>query len=192
MSDLRTRNNTIKRELLTEWVPRGSEVLDVGCGQGGDVHKWRTLNVKLTGIDPNPIAIQEAIRRSRGYGTFLVGTIVDAPRELYDVICYNFSLQYQSLDLLPEVTKRLRRGGRLVGVVTDSSRLWAASDDGISVQRNQDMINVYIPNTPYYANGPVNEPILEKSVLCERLKDMGFTCLVWEPFSIYAKFVFTY
>lgn len=168
-------------------------MLDVGCGQGGDVHKWRTLNVKLTGIDPNPIAIQEAIRRSRGYGTFLVGTIVDAPRELYDVVCYNFSLQYQSLDLLPEVTKRLRKsGGLLIGVVTDSSRLWAASDDGISVQYNQDMIKVYIPNTPYYEHGPVDEPILEKSVLCERLKDMGFTCLLWEPFSIYAKFVFRY
>jgi SAM-dependent methyltransferase len=194
MDDLRIRNNTLKRELLSEWVHRGAKVLDVGCGQGGDVHKWKTLHANLTGIDPNPGAIQEAIRRSRGYGKFLVGTITDAPRETYDVVCYNFSLQYQPLDLMTEVTKRLRPGGLLIGVVTDSSRLASAAEDGISVTYipSSNMIRVYIPGTPYYANGPVDEPILEKHMLFERLKELGFTNLVWEPFSMYSKFVFRY
>jgi SAM-dependent methyltransferase len=193
-TDLRTRNNTVKRDLLTQWVPPGSKVLDVGCGQGGDVHKWRTLRVNLTGIDPNPVAIQEAIRRSRGYGTFRTGTIVDAPHELYDVVCYNFSLQYQPIELMTEVTRRLRPGGLFLGVVTDSSRLSSAAEDGISVQyiSSRDTISVYIPDTPYYANGPVEEPILEKYALFERLKELGFIHVLWEPFSMYAKFVFRY
>jgi SAM-dependent methyltransferase len=194
--ELRRDNNTIKRALICTWVRPDSKVLDVGCGQGGDIHKWASVGVKLTGIDPNPYAIQEAIRRSKGPNTtrFLVGTILDAPRELYDVICYNFSLQYQPLDLMSEVTKRLRPGGLLMGVVTDSTQLWRASDYGISIKYipGKDTISVYIPDTPYYRNGPVEEPILEKIALMDRAISLGFTPLVWEPFSIYAKFVFRY
>lgn len=193
MADLRGYNNLIKRDFLNTWVKRGSCVLDVGCGQGGDLHKWKHLNVKLVGVDPNQWAIEEARRRSKGYGTFIVGDVRSAPLELYDVICYNFSLQYQPLELLTEVTKRLRHGGLLIGVVSDSTRIEYASEQGIQVTRvDENNIQVFIPNTPYYAHGPITEPILDKTVLIDEAKKLGLDLQIWEPFSMYAKFVFKY
>lgn len=191
---LRERNNQIKRDFINTYVHKGSKVLDVGCGQGGDLHKWRYLQVKLTGVDPNSWAIEEAKRRSRGtYGTFLVGDIVSAPRELYDVICYNFSLQYQPLELISEITKRLVNGGILIGVVTNSDKIFLPNEDGIQVKRVSDCsISVFIPDTPYYANGPVEEPILDRETLIKEADGQGLKLLLWESFSIYAKFVFRY
>lgn len=191
--ELRKTNNNIKRDFLNRWVSNGSFVLDVGCGQGGDLHKWRHLGVTLFGVDPSVPAIQEAIRRSKGYGTFDVGTIESAPVEQFDVICYNFSLQYQSLNLLPEVTKRLKPGGLLIGVITDSTRISEALANGIHVEKVAgDKISVWIPDTPYYENGPVTEPILDREELIREAEKHQLKLLVWDPFSIYAKFVFKY
>jgi ubiquinone/menaquinone biosynthesis C-methylase UbiE len=194
---LRQENNTIKRELIQKWVRPGSNVLDVGCGQGGDIHKWSHVRVnKLVGIDPNPTAIEEARRRSKGHpwSSFHVGTIQSAPLgEQFDVICYNFSLQYQSLTLLPDVVRRLKPGGHLIGTVTDSTRIGLAHMYGISTESTgPGYIKVYIPDTPYYANGPVIEPVLEKDILIHEAAKIGLELRVWEPFSIYAKFVFEY
>ena len=57
---MRRTNNDIKREFLQKWVPKGSKVLDAGCGQGGDIHKWNSLAVEYTGFDPNQGSIEEA------------------------------------------------------------------------------------------------------------------------------------
>ena len=191
--DTRVQNNIVKRELLSRWVPRGSYVLDVGCGQGGDIHKWKHLGVTLVGIDPSRPAIEEARRRSKGFGVFSVGTVQSAPLEQFDVICYNFSLQYQPINLLYEITRRLKKGGILLGTVTDSTRISMAHMYGISVESvSPDFISVYIPDTPYYANGPVKEPVLEKDVLIHEASTLGLELQIWEPFSIYAKFVFKY
>lgn len=195
MAHIREQNNFIKRTLLNTYVPRGSKVLDVGCGQGGDLHKWKHLEVDLTGIDPNSWAIEEAKRRSKGnYGTFLVGDIRSAPLEQYDVICYNFSLQYQSLDLFSEIDKRLKKpNGILIGIVTDESLLGNGENDGIFIRRvDENNISVYIPDTPYYANGPITEPLLNKSDLFREARKYGMKPIIWDTFSIYAKFVFIY
>ncbi len=198
MALIRKENNEIKKELIQKWVPIGARVLDVGCGQGGDIHKWRHAHIEsLVGIDPNPSSIEEAIRRSKGnFGKFYVGTIQSAPLEQFDVICYNFSLQYQPIELLSEITRRLvnnGRGGLFIGTVTDSSRIHLAHMYGISVKNIcPDKISVYIADTPYYANGPVIEPVLEKDILIHEANKLGLQLRVWEPFSIYAKFVFQY
>ncbi len=196
--ELRKRNNEIKRDFLQKWVRPGSSVLDVGCGQGGDIHKWRHIGIsKLVGVDPNERAIEEARRRSQGYGRFFVGDIRSVDRdERFDVVCYNFSLQYQSLDLVPEITGRLIRnggGGLLIGIITDSTRLSFGKQDGIHITKvSENRIRVFIPNTPYYANGPITEPLLDKDTFIQCLESHGLKMILWEPFSIYAKFVFQY
>lgn len=196
MALIRKENNEVKRDLIQKWVPFGSHVLDVGCGQGGDIHKWMHARInKLVGIDPNHLAIEEAKRRGKGrhWATFHVGTIESAPLEHFDVICYNFSLQYQPLELFPEIVKRLKPGGLLIGTVTDSTRLSLAHMHGISVENiGPGYIKVYIPDTPYYANGPVVEPVLEKDTFIHEATNIGLNLQVWEPFSIYSKFVFEY
>lgn len=183
---------------MKDWVPRKSRVLDIGCGQGGDVHKWNQVGVsELVGVDPNPWAIREARRRSKEYNgfRFVVGDIRCAPRDKpFDVICYNFSLQYQPLELLSEVTERLsRENGIFLGVVTDSTRLDHAHEQGIQVERvDEGHIRVFIPDTPYYANGPITEPILDKERFISEAEKLGLELQTWEPFSMYAKFVFKY
>ena len=53
-------------------------------------------------------------------------------------------------------------------------------------------ISVYIPGVPYYANGPVVEPVLDKEKFIREAERLGLKLQVWEPFSMYAKFVFVF
>ena len=188
---MRKVNNDIKREFLNTWVPRGSSVLDVGCGQGGDLHKWRALGVtNLTGVDPNPLAIEEARRRARGYGNFIVGTIRDIPLESkFDVICYNFSMQYEDPKNYSHIVSLLNPGGHLIGILPDKSRFEYAYDDGIVLGKiSGGQMSVWIPDTPYYANGAVLEPVLDPE---EFISNMKLKLILFgESFSIYSKFVF--
>jgi len=175
----------IKREFINRWVKPKSVVLDVGCGQGGDLSKWKSLDVHLIGVDPNPIAIQEARRRSNGFGVFVVGCITDIPDNMrFDVICYNFSFQYEDPKNYKRLVSMLNVGGILMGIVPDSGT--DLQDPLISIQRVDDThISVWIPDTPYYLNGPVVEPLVTIGSI-----DGVDLILDGEQFSIYKKFVY--
>jgi SAM-dependent methyltransferase len=192
---MRRVNNDIKRDFIQKWVQKGSKVLDAGCGQGGDIHKWNSLGVELVGFDPNIAAIQEARLRSsqkrwKVEPRFLVGTIENAPLEKFDVVCYNFSFHYQDEAKYSEILKRLKSGGLLIGIVPDPERFHLGQENGISIDYvTKDIISVYIPDTPYYKYGPITEPVVEKEKVTENLKPMKF--ISWgDSFSIYSKFVF--
>ena len=192
---MRRTNNDIKREFLQKWVPKGSKILDAGCGQGGDIHKWYALGVEYTGFDPSPIAIQEARRRARAMDwvtepKFIVGLVQDAPNEQFDVVCYNFSFQYQDPSNYSEIVRRLKPGGLLLGIVPDPERFSEASKNGIHIFEGSDSgkIGVYISGTPYYEKGPVEEPVVTREQVTS---DLGLVPILWgESFSIYSKFVF--
>jgi hypothetical protein len=62
-----------------------------------------------------------------------------------------------------------------------------------------DRLLVRLTDGPFYASGAKEEPLLDGRVLIERLKDLGFDRLVWEPMvprptglisDLYTKFVF--
>ena len=192
---MRRTNNDIKREFLQKWVPKGSKVLDAGCGQGGDIHKWNSLAVEYTGFDPNQGSIEEARRRSSRLAwstkpTFITGTIKDAPDEKFDVICYNFSFQYQDPSGYADIISRLKPDGLLLGIVPDPERFGEASKNGIQIFDGSipGKIGVYIAGTPYYEGGPIEEPVVYREQVVESL---GIEPILWgESFSIYSKFVF--
>jgi SAM-dependent methyltransferase len=192
---MRRTNNDIKREFLNRWVKKGSKVLDAGCGQGGDIHKWHALNVDYTGFDPNPLAIDEARRRAYKMNwkilpKFLVGLVSDAPVEQFDIVCYNFSFQYQDPSGYPEIVKRLRPGGLLLGIVPDPTRFGEGQNNGISIFQGSipGKVGIYIPGTPYYEGGPIEEPVVTRESVTSLL---GLDTVLWgESFSIYSKFVF--
>ena len=193
---MRRVNNEIKRDFIQQWVPKGSKVLDAGCGQGGDIHKWHSLGVELVGFDPNIAAIQEARRRSSQKASwvteprFFVGTIEDIPLEQFDVVCYNFSFHYQDPKGYSEILNRLKSGGLLIGIVPDPERFHLCQKNGISIDYvTNNVISVYIPDTPYYKYGPISEPVIEREKVIESLKPLKL--LSWgDSFSIYSKFVF--
>lgn len=181
--EVRRLSNIEKMEWLAKWVPRGSKVLDVGCGQGGDVHKWRKLGATVTGVDPNPLAIQEARRRC-SISDFRVGNVRDI-RGKFDVICYNFSLQYETPENYEYIKTLLNPGGIIVGIVPDPVRILAERFKGIHVRRiNPGHISVFIEDTPYYALGPVSEPLFDLETFKKH-----FSMIETEEYLCYLKFV---
>jgi SAM-dependent methyltransferase len=195
---MRSVNNLIKKNFLNTWVksPHNPRVLDIGCGQGGDLHKWKSLNVILSGVDPNPIAIQEAKRRSQKIlpsAHFEVGTILDVVyKNSYDYICYNFSMQYEDPANYKYISSLLNPGGYLLGIVPDKTRFCYAKDDGIILKEvSENEVAVWIPDTPYYASGPVVEPMIHPENFIKNMMDVGLDLIMFgESFSIYSKFVF--
>jgi 2-polyprenyl-3-methyl-5-hydroxy-6-metoxy-1,4-benzoquinol methylase len=193
---MRRVNNDIKREFINKWVKPGSKVLDIGCGQGGDLHKWKALNVKLTGIDPNPMAIKEAQKRAAlilPSAKFKVGTILDAVyKDSYDVICYNFSIQYEDPKNYKYIKTLLNPGGYLLGITPDKTRFQFAKEEGIIMDEiSENKVSVWIPDTPYYKDGPVPEPIIDPEIFIYNMAQIGLDKVLFgESFSIYSKFIF--
>lgn len=224
MEDLRRIHNNVKRFLIKNVCRKGDRVLDVGCGRGGDLHKWKTCKVKLWGVDPDTASIEEAKTRAVGlsYNAELsVGDVTTAPVGPFDIVCYNFSLQYifASLELLnnsiTEIRNRVRVGGVLIGVVPDSEKIlslpckWTDSlgntiERGPSIGKGSyfagQMILVKLSDGPYYANGAIPEPLCHKGILFQKLYDVGFELVSWDDMlpkttglvsDIYSQFIFT-
>lgn len=222
MDKLRREHNQAKRDLIKSLCGRGDRVLDVGCGRGGDLHKWKSARVRLWAVDPDPESVREAKDRAQNMNwdvDISVGDILTAPLGPFDIVCYNFSLQYifaseflleKSLEALRD---RVKVGGVFLGVVPDSTKImglplkWSDSlgntiERGPSVcgaGRIGEMILVKLSDGPYYANGPVPEPICHKALLLERLRCKGFELVIWQPMlskpnrlvsDIYSQFIF--
>jgi len=129
MELVRKEHNLIKRSLIENHVHLGSSVLDVGCGAGGDLHKWKSVNVKSLDMCDPWMPLEEAKSRANVLGmhvTFHQCDVREAPKKTYDVIAYNFSIHYifesrkTFVDSLHAIRVRLRIGGKLIGVVPDS------------------------------------------------------------------------
>lgn len=192
---MRKLHNDAKRKLIQSVVDKGSIVLDVGCGRGGDLHKWP--NCTVYGVDPDPESIEEAKKRAvecgyDNWAKFSVGDIHAAPIMSFDIVCYNFSFQYlfRSIEFLRssllQIANRLRTGGKLIGIVPDAayiSRLphkWKDSmgntiERGPYTDNNQqvgNMIIVKVVDGPYYSGGAIPEPLCYKEILFQEIGDM--------------------
>lgn len=221
MDKVRKVHNLVKRNLIQDVIKDSKNlyVLDVGCGRGGDLQKWQYCGVKeLTMCDPDITSIQEAKNRSNNLGmsvNFFEGGIEVTPHKKYDIICYNFSIQYifESSSLffktLKEIKKRLKRGGMLIGCIPDSEQIlmhtpFEDSMGNIMVRKDNtgyghfgEKLYVQLVDTPYYKNGPVSEPIAYKDLLITHLEHMNISLELWESFktpydisNMYSKFIF--
>lgn len=188
-------HNDAKRCFIDNVVPKGSIVLDMGCGRGGDLHKWK--NCTVYGVDPDAESIKEAKKRSSecGYDSwakFSVGDIHNAPSMSFDIVCYNFSFQYLFKSMaflrssLQQIANRLRIGGKLIGIVPDASyitrlpNIWSDSM-GNKIERGPhsdncqqvgNMILVQVVDGPYYAGGAIPEPLCYKEILFQEIDGM--------------------
>jgi SAM-dependent methyltransferase len=192
----------------------------VGCGCGGDLMKWHRVGAEVTMCDPDPGSLSEARRRARQMGLtdvqFFPGDILNATDGVqYDLVCYNFSLQYifhsRSLFLksIDSIKKCLKVGGRLVGCIPDSDYILMNTPFkdslGNTVTRGSDsgrgnwgeFLNVRLSDTPYYSGAWVSEPIAYKDLLVTHLGRLGIRLVAWEPFDgpaeiskFYSRFIF--
>ena len=218
--DLRKLHNLSKKDFIQEVTKDGNVVLDVGCGCGGDFLKWGHNNVVVIACDPNERSVCEAkIRRAKvkiPIDVYL-GDISCTPVNQYDIICYNFSLQYTfaSSELFKQTIKcikdRSKIGTTLMGIVPDSDFIMMLPNHTVDSFGNEihkeelfgefgESVNFYVPNTPYYKNGPLPEPVAWKDLLVTYLCKIGFELTLWTPLisyttgtvsDVYSKFIFT-
>lgn len=212
---MRKVHNLIKRRLIEAHVYPGVRVLDVGCGQGGDILKW---GVPIHACDPDKKSLYEAVRRGKSTDSkFFIGDIRSVPENVYDVVCYNFSFQYcfESSQLFHEtleaLVKRTTKGSKLIGIVPDSELAFEkypkwVDRDGNTVEylgpplgEFGDKMQVEVVGAPYYRSGPKSEPIAYKDRMITELTRRGFELVHWAPISshttglltdIYSEFIF--
>jgi len=218
MEDLRRTHNDAKRALIQSVTKEGYQILDVGCGFGGDLQKWRTCGANINMCDPEPSALEEAKTRAKNMKmrvNFYHGDIFNCPHRHFDIICYNFSLHYifqtrdMFFDSIREIRKRMRPGGRLIGIIPDSEKIMFRTPmtdklGNFFKMRHPgnggfgEKLFVHLVDTPFYADGPRSEPIAFKDLLITHLEELGFKLEIWQglegnPISeLYSKFIFVY
>ena len=218
MEEIRKNHNDAKRVLIQTVTKEGQNILDVGCGFGGDLQKWHKCGVNMNMCDPEPSAITEARMRAKNMHlrvNFYEGDIHNCPNRKFDVVCFNFSLHYifASKDVffssIKEIKKRMKPSGVLVGIIPDSERITFKTpfkDDmgNFFVTKHHgnggfgEKLFVNLVDTPYYADGPKAEPIAYKDLLVTHLEELGFSLQLWEGLSgnaiseMYSKFIFVY
>jgi SAM-dependent methyltransferase len=194
MDKLRASHNMFKRTLMEKYIKRSMKVLDVGCGRGGDIHKWNKIGCSVFGIDPDRDAIQEARARilESGYTNVSAScmSILDID-DMYDAVCYNFSLQYifKSNDEFLKTTEKIKSivkpGGLFIGIVPDASKILSlpikwTDDYGNTIERGPgigkveqcgNMILVNLVDGPYYSKGPIPEPLCYIDFLTDELSE---------------------
>jgi SAM-dependent methyltransferase len=93
-------NGLLERPALRSLVPAGlagAGVLDAGCGSGAQAEWLLDQGAEVTGVDLSPRMVEEASRRCRGRGRFLVADLAEPlplePRSLDGITC-SLALHY--------------------------------------------------------------------------------------------------
>ena len=146
IQELRDFNNWIKMSLINLFCPVNSNILDICGGRGGDIRKYRFKKVNnYVLFDNADELIKEAnIRigkldektKAKNYITGVADCFVDniikkIPKDLYfDFVSCQFAIHYAFGDkshikrLFENMTKRLKKGGILVGTTVDDKKLF--------------------------------------------------------------------
>ncbi|TYJ59172.1 hypothetical protein B9479_000161 [Cryptococcus floricola] len=144
---LKKFNNWIKSVLIGKFAhrPRG-KVLDVGCGKGGDLNKWKQARIALyVGIDLAEQSVDQAADRYQRLknafqGYFYAHDCFSNPlsdvlgpelrtRDLYDNVTMQFCMHYafenaaKARMMIENVSMYLRPGGIFIGTIPNSDLL---------------------------------------------------------------------
>ena len=218
MEHVRKYHNDEKRDLIRAIAREGDAVLDVGAGFGGDIGKWKHARVNVSMCEPCLDALEEAKTRAKYYKmqiNFYHGDISAVPHRKYDIICYNFSLHYifatheLFMTSIREISKRIKPGGKLIGIIPDSQQIIFKTpikheSGSFFIMKSTshgdfgEKLFVHLEDTPYYQDGAKSEPIAHRDMLVTHLEKLGFSLTAWEPLhgnpisELYSKFIFTY
>ncbi|KAL1510669.1 hypothetical protein AB1Y20_006966 [Prymnesium parvum] len=139
--------NAVKRRMILQYA--GRTLVDVGCGRGGDINKWREARVqRVIALDLSSAQLKEARRRAAegsgrggGGGTEiewrhrsmlapgLASELLPCLRGGADAVAAQFALQYAfrseacAAALLGQVAALLREGGVFFGVAPDGEAI---------------------------------------------------------------------
>lgn len=131
-AELKRVHNTLKYDLIAKFARNANFLVDIGCGRGSDLLKYRAAGVaNVLGLDCSDAQVAEASRRAleageAGYAfeacADVVEALADLPDGCADAAAAMFSLNYffesreGATALLAEVRRVLRPGGAFFGV----------------------------------------------------------------------------
>lgn len=119
--------------LIRAYAPlEGARILDIGCGLGVYVRKFREFSDDVCGIDIDPKRLREGARTTPGLG-LAVGEHLPFRGGVFDVIVLNEVIEHVHDDAatLREAERVLRPGGRIV--IYAPNRLYPFETHGIYV-----------------------------------------------------------
>ncbi|WWC97059.1 hypothetical protein V866_003936 [Kwoniella sp. B9012] len=144
---LKKFNNWIKSVLIGKFAhrPQG-KILDIGCGKGGDLNKWKQARIMLyVGLDLAETSVQQAAERyqrmqGRFDGFFFAYDCFSKPlgdilpeqlqqKDLYDNVTMQFCMHYafESASkvrmMIENVSRYLRKGGIFIGTIPNAELL---------------------------------------------------------------------
>ena len=140
---LRELNNWVKSSLISQFTRPGDYVLDLACGKGGDLPKWKEAGVGFyCGVDIAVESVRKDARERYNRARYafpaalLVADAFEAPlgRALqphapFDVVSCQFALHYafsserRARRALQNVAEALAPGGAFVGTTLDADVL---------------------------------------------------------------------
>ncbi|KNE71147.1 hypothetical protein AMAG_15813 [Allomyces macrogynus ATCC 38327] len=140
---LRCFNNWVKAVLFQTYLRRNDRVLDMGCGKGGDLQKYRQADIReLYAFDVADKSIDQATERYqtmrnarfraqfRAVDCYNTSIEPHLPRDQgFDVVSmqfcmhYAFSSEQQVRQMLANVTARLRPGGFFIGTCPNANTI---------------------------------------------------------------------
>ena len=162
---LRCFNNWVKSVLLQEYTRQGFTVLDLCCGKGGDLAKFRNQKISFyVGVDMSKNNLLDAKQRFSAHkcgfdGLLICGDITDPEITIdqivsakynleYDLVSCQFALNYiwKSEDavrrFLENVTDSLKPGAVFVGTIPDAKVL---------VKKLRNIASDYVFGNDYYS-----------------------------------------
>ena len=133
-TDMQRFHNEAKRQMLAQFAFKTPRLLDLACGRGGDIHKWRAMSMGyVKGVDVSAASVDEARARAAKSRTVArteldfehadVGADEWTDGTQYDAVTCFFALHYffesekTAHAFMATVARCLRTGGTFMGIV---------------------------------------------------------------------------
>lgn len=158
----RAYHNRIKNEMLKRYYLRGTELVDIGSGRGGDISKWKQISPKRVFVfEPNKTNYREFERRKESLqpqfpiehvlgeeGQFLgINDREEIERYFRErktnigIVCAFFSLSFVSGDstefrsVIETIAKFLIPGGYFIAIIMDGERVKKILEEERDIKR---------------------------------------------------------
>ncbi|GAA5991141.1 hypothetical protein JCM11641_004044 [Rhodosporidiobolus odoratus] len=165
-------------------------VLDLGCGKGGDLHKWvRAGTDEYVGIDIANVSVNQArdryeqLRGKKFPAAFFALDCFESPLEevldptYFDPqpfttismqFCMHYALESESKarTMLKNVTRYLKPGGVFLGTIPDAGNLFNHLNDSIADQEEQNPDtppNLEFGNSVYRVKFDSRDPLVDET-----------------------------
>ncbi len=139
--------------LIRKYAPlTGQAVLDIGCGLGTYVRRFRDFTPRAYGMDVDAPRVKEGARRGTPYLTVAAAETLPFRDESFDVIVLNEVIEHVADDAatLREAVRALRPGGTVI--VYAPNRLWPFETHGVYLGKRYVFGNIPLIN---YLPGPL-------------------------------------